>query len=242
MRPRRTAYSHGMSDLQCPATLLIARHGDADYRVRGVRTDDGGWLTAKGREQVRLLVEQVRPRRVAAVYSSRMGRAVESAELAATGLGLRPVAVDGLQEFSVGDLEGVDLQDPRAQEVFDGWLAGELDAACPGGEDGHAVVSRFGDALEAIADRHRGETVLIFAHGGVMAFAVPRLSTNGRNNPAAQRFLPNCVPVEVEVDADGWRLISWPGAADQVMVTGGDRRQVTDKDQVTDADKGHVTV
>jgi hypothetical protein len=43
------------------------------------------------------------------------------------------------------------------------------------------------------------------------------LHVNGRNNPAAQRSLPNCIPAEVEIDGDGWRLVSWPGSTDQVM-------------------------
>lgn len=103
--------------------MLIARHGDADHPVQGVRTDAGGWLTGKGREQVR-------PRRVAAV--------------------------------------------------------------------------------------------LVFTHGGVMAFVVPRVSANGRNSLATQRFLPDCVPADVEIDADGWRLDSWPGVMDQVMASEAD--------------------
>lgn len=207
-----------MSDLQCPASLLITRHGEAAYNVPGTRTNDGGWLTDNGRRQVQHLVDRVRPRRIAAVYSSRMQRAVDSAELAAAELGVEPMAVDGLQEFSVGDLAGVSLDDTRAQEVFDAWLAGDLDAACPGGEDGNAVVSRFRRAVEAIADRHRGETVVVFAHGGVIALVLPLVAANAINSVAAQRFLPNCVPAEVEVDADGWRLVSWPGDGDQVRI------------------------
>ena len=42
-----------MSDLQCPATLLVARHGDADYPHAKVLSDDGGWLTETGVAQVR---------------------------------------------------------------------------------------------------------------------------------------------------------------------------------------------
>lgn len=204
-----------MSDLHCPATLLVSRHGEAQYSVEGVLSDDGGALTDKGRDQVRHLVGQVRSRRVAAVYSSQMERAVESAELAATLLGLRSVVVDGLQEFSVGDLAGVSFHDARAQQVFDAWLHGDLSAACPGAEDGHAVVTRFKGALDEMADRHRGETVLVFTHGGAMSLAIPRLSVNLRNDLAAQRFLPNCVPAEVEIDADGWRVVTWPGATEQ---------------------------
>jgi Fructose-2,6-bisphosphatase len=203
-----------MSDLQCPATMFVARHGDAGYAVDGVLSDDGGALTDKGRDQVRHLVDQVRSRRVAAVYSSQMGRAVESAELAAAQLGLRSLVVDGLQEFSVGDLAGVSFHDDRAQQVFDAWLHGDLAAACPGAEDGHAVVKRFKGALDEIADRHRGETVLVFTHGGAMSLAIPGLSVNLRNDLAVQRFLPNCVAVEIEVDADGWRVVTWPGATE----------------------------
>ncbi|MHB8273301.1 MAG: histidine phosphatase family protein [Dermatophilaceae bacterium] len=208
-----------MSDLQCPATLLIARHGDAEYAVDGVLSDDGGALTDKGRAQVSELAETLRSRRIAAVYSSRMDRAVESAELAASQLGLRPRVVDGIQEFSVGDLAGVSFHDERAQQVFDAWLHGDLAAAFPGAEDGHVVVKRFAQALEEIADTHRGETVLVFTHGGVMSLAIPRLAINLRNDLAAQRFLPNCAAAEVQVDADGWRVVTWPGATGEVMVT-----------------------
>ena len=201
-----------MSDLQCPATLFIARHGDAAYPVHGILSDDGGWLTDLGRAQVSDLAETLQSRRIAAVYSSRMTRAVESGELAATDLGAKTLAVDGLQEFSVGDLAGVSYQDPRAQSVFDAWVHGDLEAGCPGAENGLAVVKRFTDALQEIADIHRGETVLVFTHGGVMSLVIPRLSVSVRNDLAAQRFLPNCVPAEVQVDADGWRIVSWPGS------------------------------
>ena len=207
-----------MSDLQCPATLLIARPGDAEYALGDVLSDDGGRLTDLGRVQVGELVGTLRSRRIVEVYSSRMERAVESGQLAAAGLGVRCVITDGLQEFSVGELAGVSCQDPRAHQVFDGWLRGDLEAGFPGAEDGHAVVKRFKEALEQIADTHRGETVLVFAHGGVMSLVIPRLSANARNDLAAQRFLPNCVPVEVEVDADGWRVVSWPGSTDRTAV------------------------
>lgn len=207
-----------MSDLQCPATLLIARHGDAEYAADGVLSDDGGWLTDFGRAQVSELAETLRSRRIAAVYSSRMRRAVESGELAASELGVKPFAVDGLHEFSVGELAGVSYLDPRPWQVLDAWLHGDLDAACPGAEDGHLVVRRFTKALEEIADTHRGETVLVFSHGGAMSLTIPRLSVNVRDDFAAKRFLPNCAAAEVEVDSDGWRIVSWPGSADRATI------------------------
>ena len=207
-----------MSDLQCPATLLVSRHGAAEYARPGFLSDDGGWLSDAGRRQVHELVESLCGVRVAAVWSSTMDRAVESAVLAADLLGVPARSLDGLQEFSVGELAGVSYQDPRAQTVFDRWLAGDLDAGCPGGEDGHTLVARYREAVETIADQHRGETVLVFSHGGVMSLVLPRLALNARNDLAAQRFLPNCVPAELAVDADGWLLRSWPGSTDPGVV------------------------
>jgi probable phosphoglycerate mutase len=203
-----------MSDLQCPATLLIARHGEAGPEADGWPSDDGSALTDDGRAQVRLLVAQVRQRRIAEVVSSTMRRAVQSAELAAPELGVRCTVTDGLQEFPMGDPDGAGPQDPRAHRVLDAWVRGDLSAAMPGMEDGHAVVRRFRQALETIADSHRGETVLVFSHGGVMSLAIPRLAVNLRAESAVPWSLPHCVAAEVEVDADGWRVVSWPVPAD----------------------------
>ena len=56
-----------MSDLQCPATLLVSRHGDAEYAVPGVlQSEDGGRLTDRGRDQVSHLAEAIQYRRVLA--------------------------------------------------------------------------------------------------------------------------------------------------------------------------------
>lgn len=189
-----------MSDLQCPATVLVSRPGDAESTGLGV-SDGGGSLTDSslsdssltdsGREQVRDLVEEMKARRIAGVYCSILTAAVQSAELAASELGVEPVVVDGLQELSAG-------------------------------EDGDAVVSRFRDAIEGLADVHRGETVLVFTHGAVMSLVVPRLCANTRDDLVVQPILPSFfVPAEIDIDADGWRLLSWPGVTDRGSGAGG---------------------
>lgn len=207
-----------MSDLHCPATLLVARHGDADYPHARVLSDDGGWLTDTGRAQVRELAESLRPRNVAAVWTSRLQRAVESGVLAAEVLGVRTTAIDGLEELSVGALAGREHDDPELNGVFEAWKAGHLGTFIPGGESGQAVLDRYRSALEEISDQHRGETVLVFTHGGVMSFCLPRMGRNVRNDLAAQRFLPNCAVAEISIDADDVTVHSWPGRADRSVV------------------------
>lgn len=202
-----------MSDLHCPATLLIARHGDAEYDRPDVLSDDGGWLSEAGKDRVRALAGSLGTRPVARVFSSAMARARESAELAAAALGRQAVVVDGLQEFSVGDLAGRSYDDPSLQAVYRSWLSGDLDAFIPGGETGASVIARYRFALMEIADQHRGETVLVFSHGGVMSFVLPRLGGSVRTDLVTAYHLPNCGVAEVAVDADGFEVLTWPGRA-----------------------------
>jgi len=207
-----------MSDLHCAATLLVARHGDAEYQQPSVLSDEGGRLSEEGRRRVRALAESVRERNVARVFSSTMGRAADSAREAAAVLGVDVVEVDGLQEFSVGALAGRPYDDPELASVYHAWLHGDLGQFIPGGETGADVVARYREALQTIADQHRGETVLVFTHGGVMSFVLPRISGGVRGDLAAAAFVPTCSVAEVAVDGDGFDVRSWPGVEDRSAV------------------------
>jgi len=204
--------------LQCAATLLVARHGDAEYPHAHVMSDDGGWLTDLGASQVQALAAKAAPQRVAKVWSSPLGRAVQSGRLAAGVLDVGDEVLSGLEEIRVGECVGRPFGDPSFQDVYDRWVAGDLDVRVPGAESGREVLERFREALQLIADQHRGETVVVFTHGGVMSFVIPRLSGNVSNDLAAERFLPNAVPARIEIGDDGWRVLDWPGTADRAVV------------------------
>jgi broad specificity phosphatase PhoE len=199
--------------LQCAATLLISRHGEADFEQPHLLSDSGGWLTELGRAQARELAERVADRRIATVYASPQRRAVESAEAAAEVLNVPVRTVAGLEEYSVGDLAGRPGDDPELRAVLAAWGSGHLDTRIPGGESGAEVVQRYREALESIADQHRGETVLVFSHGGVMSLCLPRLDRRVLADLGDQDFVPNCAPVEVAIGDDGIHLVSWPGHA-----------------------------
>ncbi|WP_406829992.1 histidine phosphatase family protein [Pedococcus sp. KACC 23699] len=208
-----------MSDLHCPATLLVARHGDAEYGHPSVLSDEGGWLSAEGRAQVRGMADSLRERNIARVYTSRLERAIESGQLVAEVLGVDVVAVGGLAEFSVGALAGRRHDDPELASVFKAWMHGDQGRFIPGGESGATVLRRYREALQGIADQHRGETVVVVSHGGVMSFVLPRLEEPAvRADLVARAFLPNCAVAEVEADGDGFRVLTWPGSRERGVV------------------------
>ena len=92
-----------MSDLQCAATLLIARHGDVEPE-NDRRSDAGGGLTPSARELARTLGRSLAAARVAVVYTSPLSPAVETAQVIATETGAGVVVREGLQEGSAGDV------------------------------------------------------------------------------------------------------------------------------------------
>ena len=193
-----------MSTLQCPTTLVLARHAEAEYEAP-VWADEGGSLTTLGRRQATTLADRLVDRRVAHVWTSTLARAVQTGEIAAARLGVGVTTRIGLREFAIGELAGAPLDTDPFEPTYAAWLAGDLDARIPGGEDGHAIVARMRAVIAEIADAHPGETVLVVSHGGTLRLAVPLLCRMA----AAPAWLANTATIEVDADADGWVCRAW---------------------------------
>ncbi|GAB3021274.1 phosphoglycerate mutase [Nocardioides flavus (ex Wang et al. 2016)] len=199
-----------MTDLQCAARVFVARHGEALYESE-LLSDSGGWLSPLGRQQSRELGERLASERIAAVWSSSMARAVQTAELAAGVLGVDVVVREGLREFGVGDHAGGTYDSDPFRDTFGAWLSGDLDTRIPGAESGAEVIERVAGVLAEIADTHRGEAVLVISHGGAICLSAPALAPNLAPGHGWDRPLANCDVVALEVDADGWVARSWAG-------------------------------
>lgn len=197
-----------MSDLFCAATLLFARHGEAEYVQRHF-SDEGGTLSWRGREQAAQLAEALAGRRIARVWSSDLARAVQTAEIVAHRLGVGVVTRPALREVHVGALLGRPFDPDALDAVTRRWSTGDLTAGFPGGEDGNAVVVRVTAQLHAIADEHRGETVLVVGHERSGCAALSALVGAQATDGARLSRLEPTEDVEVMFDADGVRLVRW---------------------------------
>jgi broad specificity phosphatase PhoE len=150
------------------ARLILIRHGESVANAeRRFTHGPHEPLSPRGREEAlargRLLLARFDP---VAIYSSPFVRALETARLVGSVLGLEPVVVDALREQDFGTLRGqpyAALDDAaRARE-------GHWRFRPPGGESLEQVLERAGPALDAIAERHLGAEVVVVSHGGVMA-------------------------------------------------------------------------
>ena len=199
-----------VSDLQCPARVYVARHGEAEYES-DLLSDAGGSLSKLGRKQSRELGESLRAARISRIYASSMARAVQTAEIVAAVLEVDVVVREGLRELGVGVHAGTSGDPDPFWPTFERWLEGDVEARIEGAESGSEVIERFSAVLELVADQHRGESALVVSHGGAICAAVPALARNLSPRFPESRPIPNTGVVELEADADGWRVASWCG-------------------------------
>ena len=192
-----------MTALQCATTLIVARHGEAEYEAN--EWTEGGSLTSEGRRQSGALAQSLVDRRVTHVWTSPLARAVQTAEIAAARLGVGVTARTGLREFDAGYLaEHPDDLDP-VLSIYDRWLAGDLDARLPDGETATELVRRLREVLQEVADAHPGETVLVVSHGSALRIGVPALC----RMEAEPTELENTSTLTMLLGADGWVCTRW---------------------------------
>jgi len=192
-----------VSDVHCPARIVVARHAEAEYETPEMNAA-GGSLTTLGREQALALGERLRSERVAAVMCSELSRAVQTAEIAAAVLGV-PVRVrERLHEFPAGDLLGHPPDVEWMSGLARSWVSGDLHVGVPGGETGRETADRVLGVLDDVADEYRGETVLVITHGGVILALWGAIDPGSAQAPAYDGVGNGSCSV-FERDADGWR-------------------------------------
>ncbi len=178
--------------------ILLARHGETDDNVPPQRVQ--GWidkpLNERGRAQAKELAGAVRSRGIAALYSSQLARASETAEVVARELGLEVVVDERLAESRRGDWEGRLLEEIEREEPerWVAWRRGGGDFRFPGGESLTEHAERVAAALTDV--RAGPLPALCVCHGGTIrcAFAL----TNPRGLDSFHELdVPNAQPLEL---------------------------------------------
>jgi ribonuclease H / adenosylcobalamin/alpha-ribazole phosphatase len=150
-----------------PTRLLLLRHGQTELSVERRYSGRGNpALTDVGRQQAGAAARYVAERGgIAAVFSSPLQRAYDTAAAAAKALGLDVTVDDDLIETDFGAWEGLTFGEAaeRDPELHRRWL-GDTSTTPPDGESFDAVLDRVLRARERIVAAHPGATVLVVSH------------------------------------------------------------------------------
>jgi len=150
-----------------PTRLLLLRHGQTELSVERRYSGRGNpALTEVGRQQADAAARYLAQRGgIAAVLSSPLQRAYDTATTAAKALGLDVTVDDDLIETDFGAWEGLTFAEASQHdpELHRRWLR-DTSAMPPSGESFDSVLDRVIRLRERIVAAHQGATVLVVSH------------------------------------------------------------------------------
>ena len=201
--------------------VVLVRHGEAVCNVQGVVGGHAGCtgLSPSGRRQAQALHERLADTGeladAAALYSSVLARALETAGIIAPGIGRRAAAVQDcdLCELHPGEADGLTWDEFRVRYGDPDFDVDPDAAVAPGGDSWNSFVARASGAVARLAHAHRGERIVVVCHAGViestMLTFLPLAPGSGRLRlPTEHTSL-----TEWELDDGGWRLARYNDAA-----------------------------
>lgn len=161
--------------------IYLIRHGDALPAAEDIIAGDydAQSLSALGRQQALAVAERLREAHLAAVYSSPIGRARETAEAIAAAQTLEVAIEPDLREVGLGRV-GPELDDDLPPEEILKLIKAALREiavvamtngtwdALPGAEPSSELRTRMVGAVRRLASAHPGHRIALVSHGGAI--------------------------------------------------------------------------
>lgn len=176
-------------------TFALVRHGQTDWNAeRRLQGSTDIPLNEVGRGQARAAAAVLAPYEWDAIVSSPLGRAAETADLIAEGLGLKVSRrVPELTERSFGPAEGMQAG-PELEAL-------RIPGGFKGAESEDEAASRGLAALEALAEEFSGQRLLVVTHGTLLRVSLSRAI--GETLPSVDNAALNLAHHHA---VDGWQL------------------------------------
>jgi broad specificity phosphatase PhoE len=158
--------------------LYLVRHGatqlTSEDKFSGAIGVD---LSDEGRWQARQLSARMAKEEIAAVYSSPLSRALETATILSAPHNLTPQQEDGLREIAHGRWEGLSRKEveERFGAEYGAWEADPFTVTPEGGESGLSVLARALPVVRAIVARHQDQRVLVVSHKATLRLIISSL-------------------------------------------------------------------
>lgn len=191
--------------------LVVIRHGLTEANAEGILQGHfDSPLVEAGIRQAHSLAVRLSRERFAAIYSSDLCRAKDTAAIIAAPHGLTVIHEPSWREWHLGRLENTSYEEARRSypQIMEAFKYDADDIAIPDGESKTEFYVRIGTAMENLAVLHPGHRILVVTHGGVLQ-AILKHALGSANT---WRFLPRSSNTSYNrfVYRDGaWQLCCW---------------------------------
>lgn len=150
-----------VSDLASDRIFILTRHAESTANTAQVVNSDPSKfvpLSKRGKEQARMLGEQLANLEINLAVGTRFLRTQETIEIALRDRSVTTVIEPDFDEIQTGDMEGVPMEVYWSWKEEHGWSS-----EFPGGESVNDALRRYAAAIRRVLDRSEG-VVLIVAH------------------------------------------------------------------------------
>jgi len=188
--------------------LILARHGETAWNVAEVfRGQSDVDLNEVGLKQAELLADYLSGRKIEAVYSSPLQRALKTARAIALRQGLEAVVSPGLNDLKFGEWEGMPVTEVKKKYpiLFAEWEQTPHLVKIPGGESLDNVAKRATALVKEVTARHK-DTVVFVAHRVVTKVLI--LALLGLDNSHFWRVKHDTAAITTfTLEKTGWCLV-----------------------------------
>ncbi len=146
--------------------IILARHGQTAWNIGEVfRGQTDIPLDETGLKQAELLAEYLSSRKIEAIYSSPLQRALKTAQAIARYHKLEVKVTAGLNDLSFGEWEGMPHEEVREKykEFYERWISKPNLVKLPGGEGLDDLSKRALAVINEVVKNYQG-TVVLVAH------------------------------------------------------------------------------
>ncbi|MCE1253260.1 MAG: histidine phosphatase family protein [Anaerolineae bacterium] len=181
--------------------FIFIRHGETDWNLEGRWQGQSDVpLNTTGITQAAKIASRLKNRKIDAIYSSDLIRARHTAESIGQAIGQRVYLDVRLREINQGDWQGLLIAEieGRYTDALQKRRSDPLSFAPPGGETAQQVRDRAVEAIYEISRLYPAGTVLVVAHGFIIAV----LLTHFKGLPFEQvwsQIPKNCVPKKLDI-------------------------------------------
>jgi alpha-ribazole phosphatase len=159
--------------------LLIVRHGQTDWNIeRRFQGQTDIPLNPMGLKQAQALARHLSSEKPAAIYSSDLSRAWQTAEIIRYALSANSqcplIAEPRLREICFGEWEGLVYEEIQARQPqqLQRWETDLVNTAPPGGESLLEVSERVQAAFKALVVAYPNQTLIVIGHGGSLQLLI----------------------------------------------------------------------
>ncbi len=148
--------------------LYLVRHGETEWnRLAKTQGCTDIKLSDEGYIQAHRLAGRLQNEGIAAIYSSDLKRAYDTACVLSDNLDIEVNTSVHLREMNFGCWEGMDFESIKNQysDIHSLWVSSPNKAKIPGGEELMRVQSRVTNAAKGILALHEGEKIVLVSHG-----------------------------------------------------------------------------